>query len=637
MKRILTLLFLFAALGLHAQNLITATVTITNTAGTTNGMTIIVNGVTRTWTNVVTAPSTQILTNAAIGGCATNLFNAYAVSPAPNVTVALSGTNAVKFFGQSGAAMAITVTNTAFPATNWGAVSFTTNTITAAQVVRVPFGVEGNTGNSNVETGLVGYLNDANGSGTIAAASQYLANFVNVTAAQTISGVKIFSAINGLNGGVGGLTNGSWMSPTFTNAVNKGNAFSSAGGGANSEQFGSGAAAAGNSTLAIGAGATTGAANGATAVGASAVANASSATSLGSGAQATGVNSIAIAPQSSATGVNSLSMGKLSSSSGTNSTAFGTGASASGANSMAFGEVSSCSADNSFAIGVGAVENATNAIAIGNNVTNNIANEITMGSAIQTVRAAGNLAVSGNAYIAGNLTNLVTAPGTNTLAGQNSFPRYNNTALASGANQDVSTGTNVYVKVSGPGAAFSIVGLAGGADGRIVILENATGQAMTIANDSGLDTTPTNRIYTGTGADIVFTANPAVLFFTYDSASTHWVLFTPATATVSANISATTANIGTLTLTNALASSNLVYRSGVTNIPNLSTSVAVVFSTPLPSAVGTNYWVGISFDTAIASAVNASATSKTTNGFTITLSAGIAGTTTVDYAAWPYQ
>jgi hypothetical protein len=85
------------------------------------------------------------------------------------------------------------------------------------------------------------------------------------------------------------------------------------------------------------------------------------------------------------------------------------------------------------------------------------------------------------------------------------------------------------------------------------------------------------------------------------------------------------------------STTNLNYRSGITNIPTLTTSQSVLFSTPFSPTVGTNYCVNVSFDTAIAAAVGFSTTSKTTNGFTITLSGTITGAEQVDYAAWPYQ
>lgn len=499
--------------GVARGDYVSDLLTITNVPA--DGNTITINGTVRTWKTTVTVAATQIQATNTIAASATNLLNQIQLSPLVQVTVVTNGANNGVILG----GLSLTVATSAGWATN----VFTTNAGSGSALI-LPITGLSVPNRTNLAT-LALQAIDVYSQASFDSNDVAMAEFDSLGNAQTITGAKQFSSISGV---VGNLTNGTWTNPNFTNAVNKGNAFSSPGVGINGEQFGSGATATGNSTLAIGAGATTGSANGATAIGASAVASASSATSLGSGALATGVNSIAISVASSASGVNSLAMGKLSTSSGTNSTAFGTGASASGANSMAFGEVSSCTADNSFAIGVGAVENAINAIAIGNNVTNNTANEITMGSASQTVRAAGNLAVSGNAFIAGNLTNLTTASGTNVFNGSVATPRYNNTAMANGANQDVSAGTNVYVKLSGNTAAFSVAGIANPSDGREVVLQNSTGFNMTISNDSGSETTPANRIYTGTGADVVLTcaavANPVNARLIYDSGAARWIL-----------------------------------------------------------------------------------------------------------------
>lgn len=96
-------------------------------------------------------------------------------------------------------------------------------------------------------------------------------------------------------------------------------------------------------------------------------------------------------------------------------------------------------------------------------------------------------------------------------------------------------------------------------------------------------------------------------------------------------------NINATNVSGTFPSSAIPYRSGITNIGNLSTSQPVLFSTPFSPSVGTNYSVWVTFDTSLGAAVNAATTSKTTNGFTISLSAGIAGSTTVDYGAFPYQ
>lgn len=80
------------------------------------------------------------------------------------------------------------------------------------------------------------------------------------------------------------------------------------------------------------------------------------------------------------------------------------------------------------------------------------------------------------------------------------------------------------MKVSGPTSAFTINGISAGRDGRICILQNGTSQTMTIANDSGGDPTPGNRIYTGTGADMVITNNPGIVWLVYDGSSSHWIV-----------------------------------------------------------------------------------------------------------------
>jgi hypothetical protein len=99
----------------------------------------------------------------------------------------------------------------------------------------------------------------------------------------------------------------------------------------------------------------------------------------------------------------------------------------------------------------------------------------------------------------------------------------------------------------------------------------------------------------------------------------------------------------TASITNGLATTNYVlsvtglYRAWATNIANLATSQTIIFTTPFPPSVSSNYAVSINFDTTSGSAISATVTAKTTNGFTIMLNAGIAGGATVDYLATPYQ
>ena len=114
--------------------------------------------------------------------------------------------------------------------------------------------------------------------------------------------------------------------------------------------------------------------------------------------------------------------------------------------------------------------------------------------------------------------------GTNNWGGDVAYSGLSISSLATGVNADINVSTNVYCKISGPGAAFSTVGFNGARDGRILIIQYSGGFAWTVSNDSGLDPTAANRIYTGLGAlsTIVMTNNPAYVQLIYDGGTTHW-------------------------------------------------------------------------------------------------------------------
>jgi hypothetical protein len=111
-----------------------------------------------------------------------------------------------------------------------------------------------------------------------------------------------------------------------------------------------------------------------------------------------------------------------------------------------------------------------------------------------------------------------------TVAGTNHFTRLNHTTLAAGNNAGVDFGNTTFVKIKpGPAGVFAICGIDGGYNGRELRLYNATGQAMTIANDSGVEPVPANRIYTNTGSDRATTGNGFVVLL-YDSEDSRWVV-----------------------------------------------------------------------------------------------------------------
>ena len=93
---------------------------------------------------------------------------------------------------------------------------------------------------------------------------------------------------------------------------------------------------------------------------------------------------------------------------------------------------------------------------------------------------------------------------------------------ASGANTDwTGAATGVFKRIPTVSGAFSISGITGGANGRFLILYNASGQNMTLTNDA--TSTAGNRILTCTGADSTSTGN-SVAMLVYSSTDLRWIL-----------------------------------------------------------------------------------------------------------------
>jgi hypothetical protein len=118
--------------------------------------------------------------------------------------------------------------------------------------------------------------------------------------------------------------------------------------------------------------------------------------------------------------------------------------------------------------------------------------------------------------------------GTNTLNGRLDLVPRANSSLANGYNSDVVLGTNVYLRLSGPSAAWTNVGFraASAVDGTFHIVQaDNPGLSFTILDNSGLDATAANRILTGTGALKSSTNNPVVFKVIYDGAASRWRVF----------------------------------------------------------------------------------------------------------------
>lgn len=94
------------------------------------------------------------------------------------------------------------------------------------------------------------------------------------------------------------------------------------------------------------------------------------------------------------------------------------------------------------------------------------------------------------------------------------------TAL-NGTNPDCEMGSSSFVKISGPTAGFSISGIAGGYDGKIITIYNSSVHNMTILNDA--TSLPANRILTLTGIDLYTTA-AGTITLQYDAEISRWII-----------------------------------------------------------------------------------------------------------------
>ena len=92
-------------------------------------------------------------------------------------------------------------------------------------------------------------------------------------------------------------------------------------------------------------------------------------------------------------------------------------------------------------------------------------------------------------------------------------------AVAAGANALTLTGENSHYRLTGAAAAFAINTIAGGNDGQLLTLINATGQAMTINNNNSA-----NGILTGTNANIVLSNANSSASLIYNATLARWVV-----------------------------------------------------------------------------------------------------------------
>jgi hypothetical protein len=492
-RLLLSLLLLAAVLPAGASDWITATIHVSTNVPNGNTNSITINGDTRTFTNTPSSsPANLIQQTNTVEKTATNILNhltAYPVTAGFYLSQTTSTNVTVR--GLVGGAMVVTLDGF------WGHVTYSTQTVqTPTIVVRVPVSNEAATNRVTIANGLSQAISDyaTTPQATNAVAmSNYLSkgasvlqqilstiqfnNNVGFARAQLTNG----NFVNSTNEGYvvtfknGMWTNGILNRPTTTNLVNRGEAISSPGtNGVGSEQFGTGARATNEAALAVG--------------------NAA----------------VALGPFSTATGNDS-------SASGYGDSAFGYAAVVSGGNGVAIGAGSVVTGTNGAALGTLATVTHADSTAIGTGAESTETNQVVLGNATQTVSIPG--------VIVGPTQTNSTFRGTNVFNGRVDFTSRANSSLANGNNSGVILGTNTYVRLSGPSAAYVLNGIAAEQDGswHIIEAENPV-NSLTIAHQSGTDPTAGNRIVTGTGADVVLTNNPAIFEAIYNASAARWRL-----------------------------------------------------------------------------------------------------------------
>lgn len=581
--RFTLLLFLATMPALAADQLVQATVTITN-APTTNGQSIVWNGNTRRWTNTPAAdPSVWIQTNLTIGGSATNLYDHFSTYPYPlgagSMRVARSSTNGVVFFGNLNTTMTVTIGG------GWASVSYTTQTVATAgsMLVRVPISQETGTNYTNIASLLVKAISDVSTT-AFATNAQALTNFLSLgepyfggttqrvrkavsfdkiagnstnlsgavlwdgtlsraslTSAPTVIVTNLY-ATNGtietitaragtlvsvgltnapyIQGNVTSLTNGYWTNafldlPTFTNAINYGDAFSSPGTNIGSQQFGGGDAR-GQYSLAIG--------GSAHAYGDFSIAIGDAAQALQEGDTAVGVESIA---------------------NGGRATAQGAGAAATATNATALGSSSSATHENSTAVGRLSATTTSNEVRLGS-------------STVNYVSTPGRIQAE-------SITNALLT-GTNILRGDLAIIMTTNATLAA-TNNVLDPLTNTTIRVSSAvGGDYAINSIQRGRDGRLLDVINDSGFTMTVTHQDGFDPTAGNRIKTPTGGSVSYGAL-GVAHFRYDASSSRWLLEVP-TAAATNSVANTLGAVTNLTDYGWLRVTGNVTNEGLTVITN---------------------------------------------------------------------
>lgn len=512
MKNALTILILMAALfSFGADEYRTATVTVTNSSTTADYLGI--NSLLRRGTNA--RSSTTWLTNGSPMWTTTNILSQLGRFPIAGIIVTNSASNVFKLKGIN-----LTLSNSAFAAVTWATQSLGSNQwAVMLPMDDFPLGVR------QTNSSLLVYALSAYATNSFAETSAALGKFVSTNQVQTIANKTLLNSrlSGGTNDGTR-VTNSPFvhasnlvaqtLSPNGEVTTNLGSILRGTIEGAkitNSTHVDATNITAQLARL-ISLSASSGTISNLSAPGAGL-----DSLRIGSAAIASGDYTIAIGNGASATNTDSIAFGRASASYGVGSFSLGNGSYAEGYGAFAFGSGAESIGIASGAIGTGASSSYSNAIAIGAFSYTDTTNQIAIGTPEQKITLRGRVESA-------TLTN-TTLRGQVDVEADVAFVPLSNTSMANGFNSGINLGSNTWVKLSGHSAAITNVGFLATRNGseRIVQVDNP-GLSAVIRHDSGLEATAANRIYTGTGAEVRSTNNPAMFRLIYDGAVGRWRL-----------------------------------------------------------------------------------------------------------------
>jgi hypothetical protein len=228
---------------------------------------------------------------------------------------------------------------------------------------------------------------------------------------------------------------------------------------------------------------------------------------VGAGATAVGVSSVAIGVSAEANDDQAVSLGSFAISE-LHAVALGSSAQALGEDSVAIGIESAAFEIQSSAFGVSAVAFHSNSTAIGASSITTTNNQIMLGTASDHVAVAGELR--------GVVVTNALFTGTNRFNGGLYYGVTNVTGVANGdVLLNLHANRNFY-ELSGNSATLNICGIQNGSDGRSITLLKTNVHTVVIRNLSGAaGTAASERVYTGTGADVTLTNTPCLIRFVY--------------------------------------------------------------------------------------------------------------------------